>query len=68
MNKSVDDIVKNWHQVESANDYFAISKIMAWALENCQSKFYNRGNKWFFHNKQDATIFMLKYGEKQYNS
>jgi hypothetical protein len=56
--KSVDKIVENWHKITSPVD----NTKLCWALEKCQSKFYQRGSKWYFQNEKDATLFLLKFG------
>lgn len=61
MNDKILSIVNNWHKVDTENEYYANAEMLAWALKNCQFKFYNRGNKFFFVNHKDATMFALKY-------
>ena len=53
------EIIKDWTTITSQFN----NEKLCWCLESCQSKFYNRGNKWYFVNSQDATFFALKYGE-----
>jgi hypothetical protein len=54
-------VVNNWHKIDTENDYYANAEMLAWALKNCQFKFYNRGSKFFFADHKDATMFALKY-------
>ena len=62
MNK-VEQAVKDWHAISTVNEYYSNDEMLVWALENCQSKFYHRGNKFWFHDNKDATIFALKYAD-----
>jgi len=61
MNHKINQIINDWHLINTENEYYANAEMLAWALKNCQSKFYHRGNKFWFHNEQDATVFALKY-------
>ena len=63
MSNSIETVIQDWHVVSTHNEYYSNEKMLVWALENCQSKFYHRGNKFWFHNEKDATIFALKYAD-----
>ena len=56
--KDVDRVVENWAKVISPSN----NEKLCWALDKCQSKFYQRGDKWYFQNEKDATLFLLKFG------
>ena len=43
MHDKILTIVNKWHKVDTENDYYANAEMLAWALKNCQFKFYNRG-------------------------
>ena len=59
----IEQVISNWHIVDTKNDYYSQEKMLVWALEKCQGKFYHRGNRFWFHNDKDATIFALKYAD-----
>lgn len=59
----VTEIIKDWHTVKTVNEFYSNEKMLVWALQNCQGKFYHRGNRWWFYNEQDATVFALKYAD-----
>lgn len=59
----IESVIKNWIIIDTHNEYYSNEKMLVWALENCQSKFYHRGNRFWFHNSKDATIFALKYAD-----
>lgn len=59
----IEQVISDWPVVHTHNDYYSIEIMLVWALKNCQSKFYHRGNKFWFHDKKDATIFALKYAD-----
>lgn len=61
MDDNILKVVSNWHKISTENEYYANAEMLAWALGNCQYKFYNRGNKFYFADHKDATIFALKY-------
>ena len=61
MSSKINQIISDWFVINTENDYYANAEMLAWALDNCQSKFYHRGNKFWFHNEKDATMFALKY-------
>ena len=61
MDDNILKVVSNWHKISTENEYYANAEMLAWALDNCQYKFYNRGNKFYFADHKDATIFALKY-------
>ena len=63
MSKDINEVIKNWHNINTVNEYYSNEKMLIWALEHCQSKFYHRGNKWWFSNEKDATVFALKYAD-----
>jgi len=59
----IEQVISDWHIVETKNDYYSNEKMLVWALEKCQGKFYHRGNKFWFYEHKDATIFALKYAD-----
>jgi len=60
---AIDNVVQNWHKITvKNNDYYEISVILAWCLENCNYKFWNKGQVFYFYDERDATVFALKYG------
>ena len=59
----IEQVISDWNIVDTKNDYYSNEKMLVWALEKCQSKFYHRGNRFWFHNDKDATIFALKYAD-----
>jgi len=59
----IEQAISDWYTVDTKNDYYSNEKMLVWALENCQGKFYHRGNRFWFHNEKDATIFSLKYAD-----
>lgn len=61
MDDNILKVVSNWHKISTENEYYANAEMLAWALDNCQYKFYNRGNKFYFADHKDATMFALKY-------
>lgn len=63
MSKKIESVIQDWHIVDTVNEYYSTQKMLVWALENCQSKFYHRGNRFWFHNYKDATVFALKYAD-----
>ena len=63
MNNKIEAAIADWHTIITSNEYYSNEKMLVWALENCQGKFYHRGNKFWFHNNKDATIFALKYAD-----
>lgn len=55
----IEKTVKDWTQIEST---FSEEKL-GWCLTHCQSKFWQRGDRWYFSNDNDATVFLLKHSE-----
>ena len=63
MNNKIEAAIADWQTIITNNEYYSNEKMLVWALKNCQGKFYHRGNKFWFHNEQDATLFALKYAD-----
>ena len=59
----IESVIKDWIIIDTHNEYYSNEKMLVWALENCQSKFYHRGNRFWFYDRKDATIFALKYAD-----
>ena len=60
---NIEQAVSDWHTVQTKNEYYSIEVMLVWALKNCQGKFYHRGNRFWFYEHKDATIFALKYAD-----
>lgn len=63
MINKIEAAIADWHVVSTNNEFYSNENMLVWALKNCQGKFYHRGNKFWFHDKKDATIFALKYAD-----
>ena len=59
----IEAVIADWHVINTHNEFYSNEKMLVWALKNCQGKFYHRGNRFWFHNEKDATVFALKYAD-----
>jgi|TARA_B100002019_G_scaffold287902_1_gene300637 hypothetical protein len=55
-------IIDNWTKIMSKPGHQ--EEFLIWCLEKCNSKFYNRGELWFFADSKDAMMFQLKFSDK----
>ena len=64
----IEQAIADWHVINTHNEYYSNENMLVWALKNCQGKFYHRGNRFWFHDEKDATMFALKYGSELKNN
>jgi hypothetical protein len=67
-NEKLLNLLNTWHSISLPNRHADYNDMLVWCLEMCCSKFrdipHNEVRTWYFKEKKDLTMFLLKWGSK----